>query len=166
MNPSRPLPNRASLNSHKALPPAAKATQPRVTKEKLEALFDQPKPPATITTPIIFTGSSKVAAAPFEQSMEVSLSDIERQLEELLKRKQALLNLERSSTIEYINKQIVTFNLKSRDLNFGVKNEPVKNPVQPKFKLDDNVWSGRGRKPRWIEAHLAKGGRLDELLIK
>lgn len=166
MDQGRPLPNRASQDSRKAPPLAAKATQPKVTKEKLEALFDQPKPPATITTPIIFTGPSKVVAATLEQTMDVTLNDIERQLEQLLKRKQELINRDRTSAIEDINKKIRAFDLKSKDLNFGARNEPSKNPVQPKFKLGDEVWSGRGRKPRWIEAHLAKGGRLDELLIK
>lgn len=28
------------------------------------------------------------------------------------------------------------------------------------------TWNGRGRRPQWLEEHLAKGGRLEELEMK
>jgi DNA-binding protein H-NS len=40
--------------------------------------------------------------------------------------------------------------------------------VQPKFANPDNPdekWSGRGRAPKWVEAHLAAGGSKDDLAI-
>lgn len=40
--------------------------------------------------------------------------------------------------------------------------------VPPKYRNPDNsaqTWTGRGRKPKWVEAHLAKGGALEEVLI-
>lgn len=40
--------------------------------------------------------------------------------------------------------------------------------VAPKYrdpKNGDNTWSGRGRKPKWVEAHLASGGSLESLAI-
>ncbi|ANT62874.1 hypothetical protein AYJ57_20525 (plasmid) [Salipiger sp. CCB-MM3] len=33
-------------------------------------------------------------------------------------------------------------------------------PEQP-----SETWTGRGRKPKWVEAHLAAGGDLEELAI-
>lgn len=35
------------------------------------------------------------------------------------------------------------------------------NPADPTQK-----WTGRGRKPRWVEAHLAAGGLLEDLSIR
>lgn len=41
--------------------------------------------------------------------------------------------------------------------------------VAPKYRNPDDpdtTWSGRGRKPKWVEAHLAKHGNLDAVKIK
>ncbi len=41
--------------------------------------------------------------------------------------------------------------------------------VAPKYcnpKKKSETWAGRGRKPKWVEAHLAAGGKLEDLLIK
>ena len=41
--------------------------------------------------------------------------------------------------------------------------------VAPKYRNPDNpneVWTGRGRQPRWLAAETAKGRALDDFLIK
>ncbi len=45
----------------------------------------------------------------------------------------------------------------------------ARSKVAPKYrnKKDPNqTWTGRGRKPKWVEAHLAAGGSLDDIAIK
>lgn len=40
--------------------------------------------------------------------------------------------------------------------------------VKAKYRNPDNAqmeWTGRGRKPKWVEAWLAAGGSIDQLLI-
>jgi DNA-binding protein H-NS len=40
--------------------------------------------------------------------------------------------------------------------------------VLPKYRNPDNpeeVWSGRGRQPKWVQAALAEGQRLEDLAI-
>lgn len=40
--------------------------------------------------------------------------------------------------------------------------------VSPKYANPDDMdqtWTGRGRKPKWVEAHLNDGKTLDDLLI-
>ncbi|MGD0679981.1 MAG: H-NS histone family protein [Polyangiaceae bacterium] len=40
--------------------------------------------------------------------------------------------------------------------------------VKPKYRNPKNpseTWAGRGAKPKWYEAHLAKGGKPEDMLI-
>jgi DNA-binding protein H-NS len=41
-------------------------------------------------------------------------------------------------------------------------------PIAPKYRDPSNsanTWTGRGRKPKWVEAFLSSGGRLDQIII-
>lgn len=45
----------------------------------------------------------------------------------------------------------------------------VKKPVADKYrnpKDPTQTWSGRGKRPRWLQEILAKGGKLENFLIK
>lgn len=101
--------------------------------------------------------------------MANKLDDLQKQIETLQKERDALLSKEKSAAIEDINAKIKTFGIRSRDLEFGElgKTTPSGKPkVAMKYQSGTNSWSGRGRKPKWVEAHLAKGGKLEEILIK
>jgi DNA-binding protein H-NS len=42
------------------------------------------------------------------------------------------------------------------------------NKVKVKYRHPQNVeleWTGRGRKPKWVEAWMANGGSMDNLLV-
>lgn len=42
------------------------------------------------------------------------------------------------------------------------------NKVKVKYRHPENTeleWTGRGRKPKWVEAWVANGGNLDNLLV-
>jgi DNA-binding protein H-NS len=51
----------------------------------------------------------------------------------------------------------------------SVKATPKKRgPVAPKYRNplnSDEMWTGRGRKPKWVESFLASGGKLEEITI-
>ena len=46
--------------------------------------------------------------------------------------------------------------------------KPMRKPVKPKYRNPDNpeqTWTGRGRRPRWVEDCLENGKDLEELVI-
>jgi DNA-binding protein H-NS len=48
------------------------------------------------------------------------------------------------------------------------RSAPVRAPVQPKYRNPANpseTWSGRGRKPHWLEQQLQAGRQLSEFAI-
>jgi len=50
----------------------------------------------------------------------------------------------------------------------GAANTRKRKPAAPKYANPDDpaqTWTGRGRRPRWVEAALAKGKSLDDLTI-
>ncbi len=50
----------------------------------------------------------------------------------------------------------------------GSEGQSDRAPVAPKYRHPENpseTWSGRGRKPKWVEAHLEAGGNMEDLLI-
>jgi DNA-binding protein H-NS len=50
----------------------------------------------------------------------------------------------------------------------GIRGQRVVSKVTPKYRhpqQSDLEWTGRGRKPRWVEAWLSNGGSLDQLAV-
>jgi|OM-RGC.v1.029715376 DNA-binding protein H-NS len=48
------------------------------------------------------------------------------------------------------------------------KTSAKRGSVPPKYRDPSNpknTWTGRGRKPKWVEAYLASNGSLDEIAI-
>lgn len=46
--------------------------------------------------------------------------------------------------------------------------QKVRKPVAPKYRNPDDAsetWTGRGRKPRWVEAFLDAGNNLEDVAI-
>ena len=51
----------------------------------------------------------------------------------------------------------------------GADGDDRRREVSPKYRNPDNAsetWSGRGRKPRWLEERLAKGAPLEDFAIR
>ena len=46
------------------------------------------------------------------------------------------------------------------------KAQSVRKQVQAKYSKGENMWSGRGKRPKWVIEHIEKGGTLEELRIK
>lgn len=52
----------------------------------------------------------------------------------------------------------------SLDEILNLKKEPKK--LKIKYRKDSNTWSGRGRRPAWVVELEAKGGNLEDCLVK
>ena len=58
--------------------------------------------------------------------------------------------------------------LELSDLMKGSKSKKAATSIAPKYMNpadNSQTWTGRGRKPRWVEEALAAGGSIDDFLI-
>ena len=104
--------------------------------------------------------------------MATKLDELQQQIDALQKQRDELLETEKAEAIEQINAMIKTYGIKVGDLNLGYYPAPVrtsgrtKGSAAAKYESNGRTWTGRGRKPRWVDDHLKSGGTLDDLLIK
>ncbi|MCX9158038.1 H-NS histone family protein [Niveibacterium sp. 24ML] len=113
-------------------------------------------------------------------SHAVRLSDLSMQdLKRLALRLQREITLRQSGTVKTVRRQVEAA-LRAAGLDWedvmglsglGAPSKPRRQPSGPvaiKYRNPNNVhqtWTGRGRQPAWVQAHLASGRSLDALLI-
>ncbi|MCX8087391.1 MAG: H-NS histone family protein [Rhodocyclaceae bacterium] len=99
------------------------------------------------------------------------ISAIEQQIAELTAKRQALLNSRRHEAIQQVKSLIAQYGLTAVELGFRSKGRAGAEPSKaaPKYANPANpsqTWSGgKGARPKWVKEHLAKGGKLEDLLI-
>ena len=91
-----------------------------------------------------------------------------------------LLQLQQRVEVEIVNRrsaqeQQVLEEIRQKAAQLGLNPEELvtklqgkaKNTVAPKFRdpASGTLWSGRGRKPLWVEAWLSSGRSIDDLRI-
>lgn len=94
---------------------------------------------------------------------------------ELLEQQKALaLQIEQarkaevSGAVEQIRKLMNEYDLTIADITSTGKTSAAKGTkVAPKYKNSETgeTWTGRGRQPKWVEAALASGKTLEDLLV-
>jgi len=78
---------------------------------------------------------------------------------------------ERKSALEAARAAVKPFGFTLEELlgkGRGKKASGSRSPVLPKYfnpKNSEETWSGRGRKPKWVEAALKTGKKLEDLAI-
>ena len=71
-----------------------------------------------------------------------------------------------AEAIDAIKSQIKTYGLTAKDLGLLEKPSSRVGMVVPvKYRLNDDTWTGRGRKPKWLEDYLSQGGNLETLRV-
>lgn len=83
----------------------------------------------------------------------------------------ALIDEEKPNVIAQIKDLLCRYKINAADLGFvelsgvgnGIRKLPVKyrNPQNP-----DQCWCGRGTRPKWVNAYLANGGKLEDISIE
>ena len=76
----------------------------------------------------------------------------------------------RKEGLEKIKSIAAEYGLSADELKSLSGNKPVgkRGSVAPKYrdpKDSENTWTGRGRKPKWVEAFLDSGGQLEQIAI-
>lgn len=109
-------------------------------------------------------------APPKGVKLMTQIDEIGDKIAALTKQREFLLSKEREAAVVTINAQIAKLGITVNDLDFGMPVRMGKSmagtKVPIKYKLGMNVWSGRGRKPKWLEDHIAGGGKLEDALVK
>lgn len=98
-----------------------------------------------------------------EKIMTDKLKEIEKQIADLQKQKQAILDADRDNALKQIKALIKEYGFSPSELR------TAKEKSEPKYANPDDAtqtWTGKGIKPGWIKAHIESGKNIDELLIK
>jgi DNA-binding protein H-NS len=111
--------------------------------------------------------------------------ELVREIEKLQSLAERSRAREVSAVIQSINNQIRLYEIRPEDLDFGTgsdslrargrrkkKGDELKAPkasrsVAPKYAgPNGQLWTGRGRSPKWVLKHITDGGALEDLLIQ
>lgn len=97
------------------------------------------------------------------------LERIQAQIAELQQKAQEIQQQKKSAVLEDVRAKIKAYGLTAKDCGFSTteKNTEDKRslPVAIKYRSGENTWTGRGRKPKWLEEKLATGAKLEEFLV-
>lgn len=119
------------------------------------------------------TTTSKATMSTFFQLQE-QMKDLQAKLEE------ARIT-EVTEVVADMKQKIAAYGITAADLGFTVytptpkaaspasdKVDGRKVEVPPKYRNPNGLetWTGRGRQPKWVAAHVEAGGKLEELLIQ
>ena len=106
--------------------------------------------------------------------MPSELEKLNNQIEELAKKRQAILEAERGKKLEEIKAVIEQYGITASELGFIKRRAKAKGPNKAKLPAryrnprdPSQTWhGGKGAKPKWIREFLAAGGKLEKIEIK
>ncbi|MCU0867986.1 MAG: H-NS histone family protein [Burkholderiales bacterium] len=97
--------------------------------------------------------------------------ELKAQAQKLLEQAEEMRKQEHAEAIAQVRAMIKEHGLTASDLGFAAggamrRRSGGKGSVPPKYRnVDGSTWSGRGRKPGWIQAAIDAGRSMDEFLI-
>ncbi len=104
--------------------------------------------------------------------MAKTYAELVEQANALMREAEALRLDERKGAIEQVKKIMAENDLTLQDIGgrgrAASANSASPKPVAPKYRdsATGQTWSGRGKRPRWVAAHIDNGGSLESLAIK
>ena len=97
-----------------------------------------------------------------------SYKELKAKAEELLRQAEDARKTEIAEVVAQIKARMAEFNLTVADLRDGARKGGRKaSTVAPKYRdpATGDSWSGRGKEPRWLAAHLKKGRKKEDFRI-
>lgn len=98
------------------------------------------------------------------------LGQLDQQIAELQSRRQAILDAQRIQVLEETRNNIRRFGLTAQELGLTLKSKTVAAVREARYANPANpaqTWAGgKGKRPSWVREHLARGGQVEDLLIK
>ena len=105
-----------------------------------------------------------------------SYEEIQAAIKALEAEANEILRSEKAQALSQARALVQKYSLTARELGIDASGAPLievpkatRKAVEPKYAQPSNpelTWSGRGRTPKWVEAALASGLTLEELIIK
>ena len=100
---------------------------------------------------------------------DISLSEL-RSLQKRIEKELESRNMRkmREKALAEAAARAIKYGFTLEELVAGTK-EATGSKVRPKYRNpadESKQWSGRGRQPLWVKAHVDAGGALEDLLIK
>lgn len=96
----------------------------------------------------------------------MNLDELSKISEELSAEIEVRRSEARKSAIEKIKEEIKRHSLTAKDLGFDSDKKQKRAPSTTRYvdpKDSNKTWTGRGRKPAWIQDYEKDGGNLDDL---
>lgn len=100
---------------------------------------------------------------------EMTLADLKARRAAVEAQIAEALKTERDGAIAQIKQVMADYEITVEDLQkrakASKKDGAERAPVAPKYALDDKTWTGRGKRPKWVDEAVAAGYSLEDLLI-
>jgi len=102
---------------------------------------------------------------------ELAIEDLEKLHAEIQERLDALRAERRKEAFAALEAKAQELGISKEELANRYGGRPRRrssHPALPKYRDPadpSKTWSGRGRKPAWVQAHLDKGGKIEQLQI-
>jgi DNA-binding protein H-NS len=112
--------------------------------------------------------SEAIQAYLSEEKIMASYKELKAKAEELLRQAEDARKAEIAAVVSEIKARMAEFNLTLADLRDGPRKAGRKtSTVAPKYRDPDSgqTWSGRGKEPKWLAAHLKKGRKKEDFRI-
>lgn len=97
------------------------------------------------------------------------LEQIQKQIAELQQKAQEIALAKRLPVLEDVKNKIKLYSFTAKELGFGGVEKTTEDkrslPVAIKYRSGDLTWTGRGRKPKWLEEKLATGAKLEDFAV-
>lgn len=99
--------------------------------------------------------------------MAKTLTEIEKQIAELQKQADEIKKAESAEALKEVKELIALYGFTAKDLDLkdkkGAKASGTKAPV--KYQQGEQTWTGRGKKPTWVNEFEASGGKLEDIAV-